>query len=146
MILLHFDIDDLKGCKSVKEVYNAFGIGDTDEYEVNWNDDKVFGKRGYVSNMFCTQDLYEIVSSLFEARRFVGHDGEEMTIGKDDAAKIFEWANFSPISTGPRYKRMLKVLRENTVYEDLPDNMIVIFTPEDDDYEEAPRLPWQEYL
>lgn len=144
MILLHFDLDDLGNAKTVKEVYNAIGIGSTDEYEVRWDDQEVFGSRSYVMNLFCNDKLYQYVSSLFDGARLVGADGDDILMQNQDAARIFEWANYSPVSTGPRYEEMLKLLREVTPYTDLPENVIAIITPEDEMYIDAPDLSWQE--
>lgn len=147
MILLHFNPEELDGCLNVKQIYGVFGIGSEPEDTIHWGDEDVFGKRGYVQNIFCTQAVYDRAAENFSHDVLVGYDGEEEQMNYRQSKNVFEWANYSPVSTGQRYELMEKILREVSPFDKLPDNVIAIFTPDDEQYIEAPEPhKWQEYL
>lgn len=140
MLLLKFNPDDLKDAYSIQQIYAVFGIGNEPEDQVHWNDPEVFGKRGDVRNIFCTQAIYEKVSENFHKNDLRGKNGSSEMMDYHDRGAVFQWANYSPISTGPRYELMEQRLREVSAYDKLPDSVIAIFTPGDPEYEESPMV------
>ena len=140
MLLLKFNPEDLKDAYSIQQIYAVFGIGNEPEDQVHWDDESVFGKRGDVRNIFCTQAIYEKVSENFHRNDLRGKNGASEMMNYHDRGAVFQWANYSPTSTGPRYELMEQRLMEVSTYDKLPDSVIAIFTPEDPEYEESPMV------
>lgn len=128
MLLLTFDPAELDNCNTVKEVFKVFGIGQ--DCEIKWTDETVFGKKGYYQNTFITQRTYERAKRALERKKVL----------RKHPQNTFEWFSFSPMSNGPRYERMEEKLRWQEELDILPDNMIAIFTPCDEEYVEAPEV------
>ena len=138
MLLLKFNPEELKNAYTIQQIYGVFGIGNEPEDEVHWDDPDVFGKKCDVRNIFCTQTIYDLVSKNFKHNNLRGKNGSEVMMDYHDKAKVFEWANYSPTSMGPRYETMERRLAEVSNYNKLPDSIIAIFTPDDPEYEESP--------
>lgn len=140
MLLLKFNPEELKDAYTVQQIYGVFGIGNEPEDQVHWDDPKVFGKKGDVRNIFCTQAIFDKVSENFHKNDLIGKNGAKLMMNYKDRGRVFEWANYSPTSVGPRYELMEKRLREVSAYDKLPDSVIAIFTPDDPEYEELPQV------
>ena len=140
MLLLKFNPEELKDCDNVQQIYAAFGIGCEPEDEVQWGDPAIFGRKGNVKNIFCTRDIYDLAAENFKKKELIGKNDIAINMNFNDRHSRFEWAMYSPTFTGPRYEAMEKKLRKLTSFDYLPDSMIAIFTPDDDEYEESPQL------
>ena len=120
MLLLHFEWDDIKNCKSVADVYRMMGIGtkDSDPQDLKFSNKEVFGEKAYYANLFITDKAdKEIYDHLKSVDRSVGS----------------EWAVYCPVSNGPRYDKITAVLGK------LNDSVLYVVEPSDKDlYEEYP--------
>ena len=128
MIVLRADLDKLNDATSVLEVFAAFGLGKGEEIE--FTDEKVFGKKANYANMFCTdltyRDIYEKLGKD-EKRKVTSRSGTKWS------PEAVNWCWFSPISSGQRFEKFEKLLGDK-----LMDYRIYILTPDDKMYEEAP--------
>lgn len=132
MLLLKFELEDLKKCKSVSDVYRAMGIGinEDDSQDLNFNNKAVFGKRAYYRNLFVTDRTYNEIHDILEKV-----PNYKRRSAKKDKIHIhaFQWSNYSPMSSGPRYQALESIIGE------LNDEVLYILTPEDNLYEEDPH-------
>lgn len=139
MLLLKFNYEDLNECENIAQVYGAFGIGNEPENEISWKNTDVFGSKANVRNIFCTENTYKLIDRILSPSRLEGREGTDIKMDYNDIKRCWNWAMYSPTSAGPRYKQMLEYLHTITDFDDLPDNVIAIFTPDDDEYYETPE-------
>lgn len=135
MILLKFNPEELGEARTVPQIYGVFGIGNEPENEISWKDQRVFGERADVKNIFCTQHIYDLVNDNINQSVLKGKNNLHKQMDTHELHDSWNWAMYSPTTSGPRYEAMLKSLRAVADLDELPDSVVAILTPEDSLYE-----------
>lgn len=131
MILMRFDLDDIEKCKTFNDVFEMFGIGlkEDSKQGLNIRNKEVFGERAYYANMIMNDTTFMRIYDRLQSFAKKSKKG-----GKVSAPDALQWINYSPVSSGPRYKQVEEMT--GMVSEDV----IYIITPDDPMYEEDPTL------
>lgn len=122
MILLHFNKEDFKNCTTVKEVFEAMGIGPDGKYD--FTDEKVFGKEASYYNMVMHKDTFEYIGDIMKKASGISSRRTRTEYG----VEYLKWVNYAPIVTGARVTLLKEVVGE------LNPNVLYIITPEDSLY------------
>lgn len=121
MILLHFNFEDLSKCRTVKEVYETFGIGEGED--ISFLDTNVFGKKASYKNMFIAPETYNKVLETLEGFGSInGRNNDKYFV----SAAASAWVNYSPMYSGARYQKVKDAIGE------LNRSVIYILTPGDE--------------
>ena len=117
MLLVKFDLQELEKCKTSADIYRTMGVGvlEGDPQDLNFNNEKVFGKRAFYANLFLNPETSKKISNILH-----------------ENSKLHGWFNYSPVTSGERYDRLVDKIGE------INEEVLYIATPEDDLYIEAP--------
>ena len=128
MILNHFNLSDLEKCKTLSEVFKTLNVGEGTDYP--FTDEKVWGKKAHHANYFMTDATFNLIYEALKANE----TDTWLYHGKTKQyPEAFAWSNFSPLSSGPRYKKFEKMVGP------LNDSVLYIVTPDDEFYQPAPE-------
>ena len=133
MILRRFDLNEIKNCKTLDDVFEMMGIGlkEDSKQDLNIRNKEVFGEKAYYANMIMNDKTYNAIYEQLKplGKKWYNKNGDRMP-----SPGALQWTNYSPISSGPRYEEVEK--RAGGISEDV----LYIITPEDDLYEEEPTV------
>lgn len=128
MIVKRFKLEDISKATCSGEFYEAIGFG-----KEELADEKIFGKHPYYRNIFIHPDTDEAIREVFEKNT----SKLAKKVGSKTAARIawtIDWANYAPMSNGPRYKELEEAAGR------IIRNAVYILEPTDIMYEEAPDV------
>lgn len=126
MILRRFNLDEIDNCKTVGDVFRMMGVavGKDDPQDLKITDESVFGKKAYYANMVMNDNTYQKI--------YAHLNKVNDKAGNRFATEAFQWMNYSPLSSGPKYDK----IKEETGA--VSEDVLYIITPEDSLYEPEP--------
>lgn len=133
MILRRFNLEDIKKCKTVEDVFEMMGIGldEKSEQDLNVRNQEVFGKRAYYANMVMNEKTFD---AIFDQLKYQGQDEKSKRNDRMPSSAALQWMNYSPISNGPKYDKVSEATGG------ISEDVLYIITPEDSLYEEDPTV------
>ena len=128
MILLRFDTDEIKNCKTVADVFKMFGIGSTEKDGCGLliTNKDVFGGRAYYKNLIMHPDTSK---AIFRHLKSVKHNKDEDINKKITTAIVLDWVSCAPMSSGEKFDNINDSVG-------VSEDVLYILTPEDPLHEE----------
>lgn len=137
MILRRFNLDDIDKCNTLEDVFEMMGIGmkEDSKQDLNIRNKEVFGNRAYYNNMIMNDATF---NRIYEHLKPLGTKRKNKSGNYMPSEAALLWMNYSPVSNGPRFKQVSEIAGG------IPEDILVIITPDDSIYIEDPNLPKEE--
>lgn len=134
MIVYKFDKEKIKELKSVEDAFALIGISVDDKHEAPYSasDKDLFGPRVNFWNLVVTDKTY---TEIYEQLKPLGKKRYNRAGQRMPSGDALQWANYGPMSSGPRLKDLEKELGEP-----LEDYTLYIIVKGEELYKEAPDV------